>query len=228
MLRYPCLVLDHDDTVVQTEKVMGYPYFCKILQEFRPGQTISFPDYVRDCHDYGFTGMCERRWQFTKEEQKLEYSGWIEYLMDNIPPVFSGIGDVIHRQRENGGLVCVVSHSSEKNITRDYREHFGILPDAIYGWDYPKHQCKPNPFPLEDIMRRFSLTPKDILVVDDAQLACQMAYPLGIDVAFAAWSKEEFPELSALMAESCRYTFHTPKELENFLFSSLDNCGIIL
>ena len=27
MLKYPCLVLDHDDTVVQTEKAIGYPYF---------------------------------------------------------------------------------------------------------------------------------------------------------------------------------------------------------
>ena len=44
MLKYPCLVLDHDDTVVQTEKVLGYPYFCKILPDFRPDATISFSD----------------------------------------------------------------------------------------------------------------------------------------------------------------------------------------
>ena len=25
MLKYPCLVLDHDDTVVQSEKTIGYP-----------------------------------------------------------------------------------------------------------------------------------------------------------------------------------------------------------
>ena len=27
MLKYPCLVLDHDDTVVQTERYIGFPYF---------------------------------------------------------------------------------------------------------------------------------------------------------------------------------------------------------
>ena len=28
MLKYPCLVLDHDDTVVQSEATVNYPFFC--------------------------------------------------------------------------------------------------------------------------------------------------------------------------------------------------------
>ena len=217
-MKYKCLVLDHDDTVVQTEKTIGYPYFCYILDQFRPGQTISFPDYVHDCHDYGFAEMCRRRWQFTEEEQKEEYRGWMDYVITHIPDIFPGIGDVIRRQKEAGGLVCVVSHSSVQNITRDYQVHFGITPDAIYGWDYPEHQRKPNPFPLEDIMRRFSLTKDDILVVDDMKLAWRMANPLGVKLAFAAWGKQEFPELSREMRELSDFTFDSPAQLEAFLF----------
>lgn len=41
MLKYPCLVLDHDDTVVQSERTIGYPFFCYILDQYRPGQTVS-------------------------------------------------------------------------------------------------------------------------------------------------------------------------------------------
>ena len=37
MLKYPCLVLDHDDTVVQSEATINYPFFCYILNRFRPG-----------------------------------------------------------------------------------------------------------------------------------------------------------------------------------------------
>lgn len=218
MLKYPCLVLDHDDTVVQTEKTIGYPYFCYILDQFRPGETISFTDYVHDCHNYGFAEMCRRRWQFTEEEQKAEYSGWMDYVLTHIPEVFPGIADVIRRQQEAGGLVCVVSHSSVQNITRDYRYHLGIHPDAIYGWDYPEHLRKPNPFPLEDIMRRFSLTPQDILVVDDMKLAWMMAHPLGVDIAFAGWGKLEFPELSEEMRSICDYSFNSAQELAKFLF----------
>lgn len=223
MLKYPCLVLDHDDTVVQTEKTIGYPYFCYILDQFRPGQTISFADYVHDCHDFGFAEMCRRRWKFTEEEQRQEYAGWMEYVMTHIPDVFDGIGNVIHKQKAAGGLICVVSHSSVQNITRDYREHFGIEPDAIYGWDYPEHQRKPNPFPLHDIMRRFHLKPQDILVVDDMKLACKMAEPIGADVAFAAWGKQEFPELAEEMSRLCRYCFETPWELSEFLFGESQN-----
>ena len=218
MLKFPCLVLDHDDTVVQTEKTLGYPYFCYILDQFRPGQTISFHDYVHDCHELGFSEMCRKRWQFTQEEQKEEYRGWMEYVMTHIPEVFSGIGDVIRRQKEAGGLVCVVSHSSQKNITRDYAHHFAIAPDAIYGWDLPEDQRKPNPYPLLDIMERYQLSPKDILVVDDMKLAWKMAHPLGVPIAFAAWGKEEFPELSKEMRQLCDFTFESPEKLEEFLF----------
>lgn len=218
MLRFPCLVLDHDDTVVQTEKTVGYPYFCYILNQFRPGQTISFHDYVHDCHELGFAEMCRKRWQFTPEEQKEEYRGWMEYVMTHIPKVFPGIGDVIHRQKEAGGLVCVVSHSSKQNITRDYAHHFGITPDGIYGWDLPEDQRKPSPYPLLDIMERYHLKQTDILVVDDMKLAWKMANPLGVPTAFAAWGKEEFPDLSKEMRQLCDFSFDSPRQLCNFLF----------
>ena len=162
--------------------------------------------------------MCRRRWQFTQEEQKAEYAGWMDYVITHIPEVFPGIGNVIRRQKEAGGLVCVVSHSSVRNITRDYRHHFGILPDEIYGWDYPEHQRKPNSFPLLDIMQKYSLSPADLLVVDDMKLACKMAAPLGADVAFAAWGKQEFPELAREMRKLCQYSFDSAQDLEKFLF----------
>ena len=218
MLKYPCLVLDHDDTVVQSEKTIGYPFFCYILSQFRPGQSISLQDYVRDCHDLGFAPMCRKRFQFTEQELVDEYHGWMNYVKTHIPDAFPGIKDIIRRQKEEGGLICVVSHSSIENITRDYEVHFGIQPDAIYGWDLPEEQRKPNPYPLEDIMRRYQLKPKDLLVVDDMKLAWRMAKPLGIKIAFAAWGKTDFPELAEEMKQLCDYSFDSTKELEQFLY----------
>lgn len=218
MHKYPCLVLDHDDTVVQTDKTLGYPFFCKILEEFRPGQTISLTDYVLDCHNYGFSEMCRRRWHFTEAEQKDEYHRWMEYIKTHIPDPYPGIGDVIRRQKAEGGLVCVVSHSSIQNITRDYDTHFGIQPDAIYGWDLPREQRKPSFWALEDIMCRYGLQPNDILVVDDMKLGWMMAKPLNIEIAFAAWSKADFTELETEMRRICDYTFDSPNALETFLF----------
>ncbi len=218
MLKFPCLVLDHDDTVVQTEKTLGYPYFCQVLQQFRPGQTISLHDYVLECHHYGFAEMCRRRWQFTHQEQKEEYAGWMEYVMTHIPDIFPGIDKVIQMQKANGGLVCVVSHSSIQNITRDYDFHFGIQPDAIYGWDLPKEKRKPDPYPLLDIMKNYALSPSDLLVVDDSMLGWQMADAAGTSIAFAAWGKQDFPELSREMEKKSNYSFDDPQKLYRFLF----------
>jgi len=221
MLKFPCLVLDHDDTVVQSEKTIGYPFFCQILEEFRPGETITFHDYVLDCHNYGFAEMCRRRWNFNERELKEEYRLWMEHIKVHIPDVFPGIADVIRRHKENGGIICVVSHSSIMNITRDYQHYFGLQPDAIYGWDLPEEQRKPNPWPLEDIMRRYDLKPDDLLVVDDMKLAWMMAKPLNVPIAFAAWGKEDFPELSHEMREICDHSFDTARDLEQFLFEEL-------
>ena len=218
MLKYPCLVLDHDDTVVQSEKTIGYPFFCKILEQFRPGETISLKDYITDCHNIGFADLCRKRFRFTEQELSNEYEAWMEHIRTNVPDPFPGMDNVIQRQKEAGGLICVVSHSSTEIITRDYDIHFKIQPDAIYSWDLPENQRKPNPYPLQDIMDRYHLQPADLLVVDDLKLGWTMAQSVGVDIAFAAWSKADFPELAQEMRQLCRYSFDSTKQLEKFLF----------
>ena len=219
MLKYPCLVLDHDETVVQSEKTIGFPCFCQTLSRIRPGRTFTLDEYVRGCHELGFVDMCKQWFNFTEAEMQEEYNDWMEYVKIHVPDPFPGIGRVIHHQKENGGIVCVVSHSSSQNITRDYQEHFGIIPDAIYGCDYPKEQQKPSVFPLEDIMKRFNLQETDILVVDDMKLACQMAKPVNVPVAFAAWGKTDFPEIAEEMRTLCNFTFETVEDLYIHLFA---------
>lgn len=218
MLRYKCLVLDHDDTVVQTEKAIGYPYFKEYIERVRPGHSLTYPEYVADCNNMIFADMCRRKWQFTDEELLEEYLGWKAYSLQHMPPIFPGIDRIIHRQKEEGGLVCVSSLSSRDNITRDYAEHFGMQPDVIYDYDLPQEQRKPNPYSLLDIMARYGLAPEEILVVDDLKLAWRMAHPLGVPVAFAAWGKQEFPELAEEMRSLCDFSFDTTEALEHFLF----------
>ena len=218
MLKYPCLILDHDDTVVQTERAIGYPYFRDYLEKVRPGVKLSFREYVHACHNTVFPDMCRANWQFTDEEMKEEYSLWQDYCAANIPPIFPGVDDLIRRQKAEGGLVCVVSLSSHANIVRDYDAHFGFQPDAIYDNDMPREQRKPNPLPLLDIMERFQLKPEDLLVVDDMMLGFTMAQRVGIKTAYAAWSKQDFPELMEEMKKVCDHSFDSAKELEQFLF----------
>ena len=218
MLKYPCLVLDHDDTVVQSMKTLSYPFFLYVLEVFRPGQSMSFSDYVRDCHHYGFADLCRLRFGFTEEELSKEHTMWMEYVLQNTPAPYPDICDILTKYKEAGGLICVVSHSSKENILRDYRAHFNFLPDAIYGWELPEAQRKPSTYPLQDIMNRFHLSEEQILVVDDMKLACKMAAPLGISVAYAGWNGLEVPEVDAEMNRLCEFSFYTIQEFEEFLF----------
>ena len=218
MLKFPCLVLDHDDTVVQSETTINYPYFCYILDQFRPGETITLEEYTQGCFNPGFADMCRQRYNFTEQELKEEYQGWMGYVMTHTPDAFPGIRELIHRYKEAGGIICVVSHSSIVNITRDYQTHFGILPDDIYGWDLPEHHRKPSTYPLEQIMTKYNLKPEELLVVDDLKPAWVMCKNAGVPIAFAAWSKENAPAILEEMTTLCDYTFHSPKELEYFLF----------
>lgn len=218
MLKYPCLVLDHDDTVVQSETTINYPFFCYILDQFRPGEKISLEEYTNGCYYPGFADMCRQRYQFTEQELKDEYLGWMEYVKTHIPEPFPGIRELILRYKEAGGIICVVSHSSIVNITRDYQAHFGIEPDDIYGWDLPEHQRKPSTYPLEQIMSKYHLNPDQLIVVDDLKPAWVMCRNAGVPIAFAAWSKLNAPEILQEMTALCDHTFFSPAELESFLF----------
>ena len=219
MLKYRCLVLDHDDTVVQSMKTLSYPFFLYVLEKFRPGTTMSFADFVKDCHHLGFADLCRMRFGFTEEELAREHTMWMEYVLSHTPDAYPGMANIIRRQKEEGGLICVISHSSIENILRDYDAHFGIRPDAIYGWERPEHERKPNPFPLEDIMRRFDLKPQEILVVDDMKLACKMAEPFGIKVCYSGWSGMGIPEIDAEMQAICDMAFYDIGKFEEYLFA---------
>ena len=218
MLKFPCLVLDHDDTVVQSEATINFPYFVYILDHFRPGTTITLEEYVRGCNDLGFAEMCRKWYNFSDQELVEEYRGWQGYIKDHIPDAFPGIGEIIRRHKKEGGILCVVSHSSDTNIMRDYRHHFGMEPDAIYSWDLPEHLRKPSTYALHDIMKKYGLSRQEILVVDDMKPAWEMAHNADVPIAFAAWGRKDYPQIAAEMRAICQFSFDSTEDLYKFLF----------
>ena len=75
-MRFPCLVLDHDDTVVQSEMTVNFPYFLQVLADFRPGETVTAEEYAQECYRVGFADFCRQRFHFTEQEIVDEYMGW--------------------------------------------------------------------------------------------------------------------------------------------------------
>lgn len=218
MLKYPCLVLDHDDTAVKSELTVNYPCFLLALEKFRPGKTMEYPEFVDWCFRHEFTDFLRIKYDFTEEELLEEYHMWQDYSKTHISPAYEGIRELIAEQKKRGGMVCVVSLSSRENILRDYRTHFGMEPDMVFSCDDPRDQRKPNPYPLEQIMARCSLSPSQLLMIDDLPTGPQMAAKAGVPSVFAAWSRQESPGLMEAMSELCDFTFHSTEDLRKFLF----------
>ena len=67
-MNYKCLILDHDDTVVNSTATIHYPAFLEALKLLRPGMTISLDDYFRENFDPGFVPYCVEKLGMTDEE----------------------------------------------------------------------------------------------------------------------------------------------------------------
>ena len=216
-MRYRCLVLDHDDTVTDSTAHIHYPAFLDEMEQMRPGVWMSLQDYFRINFDPGFLPYMTEVLHFTDEELKQEYDIWQSWVQRIVPTVYPGMADIIRRQKAEGGYVCVVSHSMDFNIHRDYRENGLPEPDLVFGWEQSKEHRKPNPWPLFEIQKRLHLKPEEMLMVDDLKPGYDMARAAGVPFAAACWAYD-VPEIRAFMEENCENAFEDPAELERFLF----------
>ncbi len=218
-MTYRCLVLDHDDTVVRSVETVNYPALLENLKVKHPDRFISLEDFVRNCFLHNFTGMCRKCLHLTDEEIAEQYEFWKGYVRTHIPPAYEGFGPILRRFREEGGIICVSSHSGVENITRDYVRNFDFEPDAIYAWELGEDLRKPHPYTLCDIMRRFELRPHEILMVDDMKNGYDMAKSCSVPFAFAGWSLV-LPEVAKFMHENSDHYLNCVSELENVLFGT--------
>ena len=215
-MKYKCLVFDHDDTVVNSTATIHYPCFVDYLALRRPGMKCTLEDYFLKNFDPGFIPMCREDYGMSDEELQDETRFWQAYVREHIPVAYPQIRAIMERQKEAGGLVCVVSHSFDYNIRRDYRANGLPEPDAVYGWEQPPELRKPNPYPLREIMRRFDLRPEELLMIDDLKPGYDMARAVSVPFAAVGWAND-IPQIEAFMCKNCNRYFKTVEELDAFL-----------
>lgn len=217
-MRYKCLVLDHDDTVVASEASINYPCFLKVLDRFRPGEYMELDEFTWWCFKYGFSDFMRTKYHFSDQEIHEEFQMWLDYARNRIPPAYPGLREIILEQKRRGGYVCVSSHSGKYNILRDYQEHFGMEPDIIFSWDMPEETRKPEPYALLKIMDTYGLEAEDLLMIDDLKPGYDMAKKVGVDFAFAGWGRKNVKEITEFMEKYCDYAFDDPQALYQFQF----------
>ena len=201
-MKYKCLVFDHDDTVVNSTATIHHPCFVEFLKEFRPGMSCTLEEYFIKNFDPGFVQMCREDYSLSDEDLVMETEYWREYVKGHIPTAYPGIRELMEAHKARGGILCVVSHSFEHNILRDFAANSLPEPDAVYGWSRPVEERKPYPFPLEDIMRRFSLSRHELLMIDDLKPGYDMAKSCGVDFAAVGWSSD-VPQIEDFMRRNC-------------------------
>lgn len=219
MLNYRCLVLDHDDTVVRSEETVNYPSFLEALKVLRPGMTITREEFTRWCFSPGFSALCSDYIGLTPEEIDVQYDMWRSYVATHIPPPYDGLRSILTRWKQEGGLLCVSSHSARENILRDYRLHFDLEPDQIFDWDLGEDRRKPSPYALQEIMRLYDLRPDELLMVDDLKPGYDMAHACGVPFACAGWSHDD-PEIRAFLRRFSDFYLETVQALESLLFGA--------
>jgi phosphoglycolate phosphatase-like HAD superfamily hydrolase len=216
-LKYRCLVLDHDDTVVQSTPAIHYPSFIEALKFLRPDtKPLSLEEFVSYCFSPGFAELCKDILKLNPEEQEYQYHIWKKYTALKTPDFYPGFPELINEYKRAGGIICVVSHSESAQIIRDYKLHCDFLPDLVFGWELPENQRKPSAYPLLEIMRRFQLNKSEILVVDDLRPGLVMAKSCDIDFASAGWS-HLIPEIKEYMMENSDYYFATIQTFRKFV-----------
>ena len=216
-MKYACLVLDHDDTVVNSTATIHFPAFMQAMEVLRPGFTMTLEEYFIYNFDPGFTALCEDILHFTPEETEYQSRNWERYVASHIPSVYEGIAPILHRFQQEGGHICVVSHSLKENILRDYEAGGLPRPELVFGWDLPPEHRKPYPWPLEQIMKALSLGPEELLMVDDLKPGKDMADACGVPFAAACWA-HHIPSILQYMKENCSCCLSSTKELGEMLF----------
>ncbi len=216
-LKYRCLVLDHDDTVVNSTATVHYPCFVEYMEKYQPRVHLTLEEYFRYNFDPGVIPMFTEICGLSLEELEHEEAYWKEYVKVHTPRAYAGIREILEEERARGGRITVVSHSFSEYILRDYRENGLPEPDAVFGWEYPAEQRKPSPWPLHQIMEKWELKPEEMLVIDDLKPGFDMAAAAGVPFAAAGWAND-IPEIESFMRGNCDRYFKTVAELRAFLF----------
>jgi phosphoglycolate phosphatase/pyrophosphatase PpaX len=220
-MRYRLLLIDHDDTAVDSTAVVHYPAHLEALRVLRPAAPrptlddwwlLNFEPGIMEhlVHGLGLAGA----------ELEREFAIWRAFTAGTVPPFYAGVPGLLDAFRARGGRVVVVSHSERHNILRDYAQPGGPAdaPDLVFGWDDDPARRKPAPWPVREALARLGVPPAEALVVDDLRPGVLMARGAGVDAVGAGWA-HRVPRIRDWMRDNCLAVFDTVADLGAFLLA---------
>jgi beta-phosphoglucomutase-like phosphatase (HAD superfamily) len=188
--RYRCILIDHDDTAVDSTTVVHYPAHLEALRVLRPGRTPPTVDQWLLRNFHGIMEYLAGDLAMTREELATEFEIWRSFTTTRVPPFFPGFLDLLEDYHAEGGKVAVISHSEVEVIEQHYRAARTppFLPDVIFGWEHDAARRKPSPWPVQEALRVLGCAAAEALIVDDLKPGVLMARASGVAIAAAGWS----------------------------------------
>lgn len=218
-MRYRCVILDHDDTIVNSTKTVHYPCYAEFVRKFYPEKpVVSFEDYIRYNFHPGVVEFFRNIVGLSEEESLRESAYWNAYVKKHVPEAYPGIRELLYDFRAAGGIITVISHSYKENLLRDYRENGLPEPLLAFGWEVPRDKRKPHPDTVFEILSAFDLKPEECVMLDDMRPGLDMARSAGIAFAAAGWGNP-VPEVKEYMTEHADWYFGSVREFREFLFT---------
>jgi len=205
-IKYKCLILDHDDTAVDSTRSVHFPAHLESMRILRPQERgMTLEDWLLKNFSPGVMTYLRDELGMNETELEEEYKIWRHFNETLTPDFFDGFRELLMDFRERGGIVTVVSHSEADIIERHYRNNghsAAVMPDLIFGWDIDPQKRKPRPYPVLQILKTFGLEPEEALIVDDLKPGVLMGQATGVPVAAAGWS-HQIPEIRRFMQDNC-------------------------
>lgn len=217
-LRFRCLLIDHDDTAVDSTTSVHYPAHIAALAAIRPGRTPPTKDewILRNFH--GIMEYLVGELAMNQEELAREFEIWRGWTTSHVPSFFPGFLELLEDFRVRGGKVVVISHSEKDVIEGHYRaaKDPPFLPDLVFGWDHDASRRKPSPWPVQEALRALDCPPEEALILDDLKPGILMSQATGVPAAGAGWS-HRVPEIEAYMRLNTLAYFPRVEDLRWFL-----------
>lgn len=215
-MKYNCLILDHDDTIVNSTESVNYISFTNVLSKLRPDVKITLDDFFKLNFDPGFLPMCYDVFKFNEAEMDYQVNYWKDFISKHNPDIFDGIKETLWDYVNQGGSIFVISHSMGKDILRHYKYHNLPTPKAVYGFEYEESKRKPHIWPVEDIIKNYNFDKSEVLMVDDLKPGKTMADNAGISFAAAGWA-HHVPEIVNYMKQEVEHYCENVEDLRKLI-----------
>ena len=108
-MKYKCLVLDHDDTVVDSSASIHYPSFVEYLKIARPhlADKYTVEEYFEKNFHPGILELFTDEIGLSEAELAEEEQFWRDYVKNHIPHAYPGMKEIIADFKAAGGIATI-------------------------------------------------------------------------------------------------------------------------